>query len=70
MEYKMEFLGIAMCLVFLAMVLLIIDQVRSTFVKKEYSTRQFMMFQETQQSNFVLDVDLSEDEVSKEVVEA
>jgi len=66
----MEFLGIAMCLVFLAMVLLIIDQVRSTFVKKEYSTRQFMMFQETQQSNFVLDVDLSEDEVSKEVVEA
>lgn len=70
MEYKMEFLGIAMCLVFLAMVLLIIDQVRSTFVKKEYSTRQFMMFQETQQSNFVLDVDLSEDEVSKEIVEA
>jgi len=70
MEYKMEFLGIAMCLVFLAMVLFIIDQVRSTFVKKEYSTRQFMMFQETQQSNFVLDVDLSEDEVSKEVVEA
>ena len=66
----MEFLGIAMCLVFLAMVLFIIDQVRSTFVKKEYSTRQFMMFQETQQSNFVLDVDLSEDEVSKEVVEA
>jgi hypothetical protein len=66
----MEFLGIAMCLVFLAMVLLIIDQVRSTFVKKEYSTRQFMMFQETQQSNFVLDVDLSEDEVSKEIVEA
>ena len=70
MEYKMEFLGIAMCLVFLAMVLFIIDQVRSTFVKKEYSTRQFMMFQETQQSNFVLDVDLSEDEVSKEIVEA
>jgi len=66
----MEFLGIAMCLVFLAVVLLIIDQVRSTFVKKEYSTRQFMMFQETQQSNFVLDVDLSEDEVSKEIVEA
>jgi len=66
----MEFLGIAMCLVFLAMVLFIIDQVSSTFVKKEYSTRQFMMFQETQQSNFVLDVDLSEDEVSKETAEA
>ena len=65
----MELLGFAMCLVFLAMIFYIIDQVRSTFVKKEYSTRQFMMFQETQQSNFVLDVDLSEDEISKETAE-
>jgi hypothetical protein len=66
----MEFLGLAMCLVFLAMGLFIIDQVRSTFVKKEYSTRQFMMVRETQQSNFVLDVDLLEDKVSNERLEA
>ena len=65
----MEFLGIAMCLVFVAMGLFVLDHVISAFSKKEYSTRQFMLLQDTQQSNFVLDVDLSEDEASKEVVE-
>jgi hypothetical protein len=66
----MELLGVAFVLVLLAAALYAFDQVGFMFTDRKYEGSRMPSSSTTVDSNFVLDIDLEEDEETKESIEA